>query len=113
MATEADLLVDQGSRWQAIVGVTVDWLTDLTGYQARGQVRASRTLPQAEILVELTPYLTVDVPSHQVRIDIPADITAAWSWNEGHYDLELFSATPSQSVRFLQGKISVDKEVTR
>lgn len=113
MATEADLLVDQGSRWQAVVDVSVEWLTDLTGYDARGQVRASRTLGGVDILFEFTPYLTVDVPSHQVRIDIPANVSAAWAWTSGFYDLELFDNDPEHDVRFLQGKIEVDKEVTR
>jgi hypothetical protein len=105
-------LVDQGSRWQAIVEVTVEWLTDLTGYTARGHVKASRTLGGAPVLFEFDAYMSVDVLNHQVLIDIPADVSAAWVWTKGVYDLELFDGDPAHDVRFLQGDIKVDKEVT-
>lgn len=112
MAKHVDLLIDQGSRWMAVISVPVEWLADLTGYQARGYVKASRTLGGAPVLFEFDDYMTVDPDDSLVVIDLPADVTAAWSWTEGFYDMELYSADPAHDVRFMQGKIKVDKEVT-
>lgn len=112
MAKQVDLLIDQGSRWMAVISVPVEWLADLTGYDARGYVKASRTLGGAPVLFEFDSYMVVDPVEGTVSIDLPADVSAAWAWTEGVYDMELFSNDPEHDVRFMQGKIKVDKEVT-
>jgi hypothetical protein len=114
MATQRDLVVDQGSRYRAVIKVTVAWLADLTGYNTvRGMVRASQTL-DGDVLADLSAYLTVtDAVQGLVTLDIPADVTATWDWLKGHYDLEISNGTPALDVRFLQGEIRVDREVTR
>jgi len=112
MATKRDLVVDQGSRFVAVIKVTVTWLSDLTGYSVRGKVKASQTL-DVPVLADLTPFLAVsDASASLVTLDIGADESAAWDWNKGHYDLEIFNGDPAHDVRFLQGEIRVDKEVT-
>jgi hypothetical protein len=112
MATRRDLVIDQGSRYYAVIKVTVAWLSDLTGYNARGVVRQSQTLV-GPILADLTSYLTVsDAVNGLVTLDIGADVSAGWTWSKGHYDLEIFDGTPAHAVRVLQGEIRVDKEVT-
>jgi hypothetical protein len=112
MARVVNLVIDQGSRWQAVIDAPVEWLPTLAGYDARGTVRASRSLGGAAVLADLTPYLTVNEADSVVEVDIPANVSAAWTWTEGVYDLELFDSDPEHDVRFLQGKIKVDKEVT-
>ena len=112
MAKHVDLLIDQGSRWMAVISVPVEWLADLTGYSARGYVKASRTLGGASVLFEFDAYMTVDPAEGTVTIDLPADVSTAWTWTEGVYDMELFDSSPANDVRFMQGKIKVDKEVT-
>jgi len=112
MAKVVDLQIDQGSRWMAVISVPVEWLADLTGYSARGYVKASRSLGGVPVLFEFDDYMTVDEDNSLVLIDLPADVSAAWTWTEGVYDMELYEADPSNDVRFMQGKIKVDKEVT-
>lgn len=108
-----DLYINQGSRYQLNIRPVVSWLTVLTGYTAKGQVKDSRTLPGAVLLVDFTAYLTVDVPNNLVKVDIPANITAAWDWDLGEYDMKLVEAgQPGHDVRFIQGYIRVNKEVT-
>lgn len=111
MTTIQDITVRQGSRYRAVIDVQIEWLPTLAGYSARGKVRRSRTMPGA-VLADLTPYLTVDAVNHLVTIDIPADISAAWTWRYGDYDLEVFDATPAHDVRFMQGSITLNPEVT-
>lgn len=112
MAKVLDLLWDQGSRTMMLVQPVIDWLPSLAGYSARGKVRTSRTLPNADLLLDLASYLTVNVADGTVLLDVPANILAAQDWTTGEYDLELYDGTPAHDVRFLQGKIKLDKEVT-
>jgi hypothetical protein len=112
VAKVVDFRIDQGSRWIAVIQPVVEWLSSLSGYSARGKVKASRTLPGLSVLFDFTPYMTVDEVGGLVVIDVPADITAAFSWDSGAYDFELHDADPAHDVRFLQGNIKVDKEVT-
>lgn len=110
MAKRVDLDIDQGSRNVVVIKATIAWLSDLTGYSARGTVRASQTL-DGPPLADLTPYLTVSDPmAGLVTLDIPAN--AGFDFTKGHYDLELFDGNPVHDVRFLQGEMRIDKEVT-
>lgn len=113
MATDRDLVIDQGSRYRAVIKVTVAWLTDLTGYTTlTSKVRRSQTI-DGEELADLSPYLTVsDAINGYVTLDIPADVTSAWDWTTGHYDMKISNGTPANDVRFLQGEIRVDQEVS-
>lgn len=113
MADVYDLEIDQGSRFIAVIAPKVEWLADLTGYDARGQVRASRTLTDVPVLFDFEPYLTMDIPNGVVLIDIPANVTADFDWLVGQYDLELFDSNAAHDVRFVQGEIRVSREVTR
>jgi hypothetical protein len=112
-AITQDILVRQGSRYRAIVDVSVEWLTDLTGYNARGMVRRYQTVDtDADPLAELDLYLTVDGPNSLVVIDIPADVSADWEWTRGRYDIEIFDGNPAHDVRVLEGQMKVSPEVT-
>jgi hypothetical protein len=113
MDNEEDLTILQGSRYFLVISSTVEWLTDLTGYSARGMIRESRTGPQVTLLADLTTFLSVDVPNHQVVLDLDADESSAWTWTHGAYDIEVYPpGDESKAVRILQGKVVLDKEVT-
>lgn len=113
MATQRNLVIDQGSRYRAVIKVTIAWLTDLTGYNVvYSQVRKSQTI-DGTILATLNPYLSVtDVVNGYVTLDIPGNVTGAWDWDTGHYDMSISNGTPANDVRFLQGEIRLDREVT-
>lgn len=113
MAKVEDLHWDQGSRYQLLVQPQIDWLSSLAGYTARGQVRSSRTLPGATLLLDFSAYLTVDTANGTVLLDLPGDVLVAVDWTTGEYDMELTDGTPAHDVRFLQGKVFIDKEATK
>lgn len=113
MTTIQDITIRQGSRYRAIIKVEIEWLATLAGYSARGKVRHSRTVARVDDpIADLTPYLTVDALASTVTIDIPANISAGWTWRQGQYDLEVFDADPAHDVRFMQGTITLNPEVT-
>jgi hypothetical protein len=113
VTTIQDITVAQGSRYRAVIQVSIDWLPTLTSYSARGTVRRYQTLPViGDPLAVLDTYLTVDPANSLVTIDIPADVSAGWDWRRGHYDLEVFDGNPAHDVRFMQGQIYLDPEVT-
>ena len=109
MATEAFMTIDQGSRKQFVVDVSG---MDLTGYSARGMVRADRI--NDSVLADWAAYLTVNSVDHQVALVIPADVTSTYAWDNGRYDIEVYiSGNEASAVRIVQGDVHVDKGVTR
>ena len=102
-----DLLVEQGSTFMQTYTVTepADWTWD--GWSARAQIR-SAPADSGELLLNLTPYLTVIGAA--VRLAIPAAVTQTLTRN-GVWDLEMYQGTTV--VRILQGKVTVSPEVTR
>ena len=113
MADVLDLVWDQGSRYQLLVKPNIDWLPSIAGYSARGKVRTSRTLPNAALLLDFSAYLTVDGVAGTVLLDLPADVTALQDWTAGEYDMELFDSNVAHTVRFIQGRVRIDKETTK
>jgi len=113
VAKALDLVWDQGSRYQILVQPVIDWLPSLAGYSARGMVRTSRTLPGAALLLDFSTYLSVDTAQNTVLLDLPADVTALQDWDWGEYDMELYDGNPAHDVRFLQGRVRIDKGATR
>jgi hypothetical protein len=110
MATKKDLVIDQGSRFNVIIAVT--GISDMTGYSARGMVRARAT--DSTVLLDLGNYLSVDAVNKQVTIDMPGSASDSFTWDHGVYDIEVYNPTPNPVpvYRILQGGISLDKQVT-
>ena len=90
---------------------------NLTGYTARLQVRASVDTPGTPLL-ELTTTLVAGSgivlggAAGTIQLVAPAAATAAYTWDEGVYDLELISGT-GVVTRLLQGPAKAWHEVTR
>lgn len=84
---------------------------DMTAATARMQIRDT---PQGDILLELTTdngKLVITGPGTIVR-ELSADETAALTWTNGVYDLEV--EYPDGAVhRYFEGPVTVSREVTR
>lgn len=86
--------------------------TDLAGYTARMQIRAK--LDSTAIIYEMTTELNnivLDNVDKTIDLIIPADITAAFTFNTAVYSLELVSLT--EVISFATGNLTLIKEVTR
>jgi hypothetical protein len=101
--------IEQGATWKPVLTLRD---TDLTGYTARMQIRA--TLDSDTVLVELTTGagITIDGAAGQITLHLDDTETAALDWCDGIYDLEIVD--PDGNVmRLLKGPVEVDPEVTR
>lgn len=112
--TELNLLIQQGTswgwQWHILDPNTGDDM-DLTGWTVKGQVRES--IDSSTVLYE---WNTTDgnaiVSLGKVEIIVDPDVSSAWVWNRGRYDLEL--TNPAGKVaRISQGSVKVSREVTR
>jgi hypothetical protein len=105
-AGDWDLIIEQGATFLQTYTVQEPGFT-WAGWSARAQIRTSAT-DAAILLLDLTPFLTVDGPS--VRLAIPASVTQTLA-REGRWDLEMVMG--ATVVRILQGRTIVSPEVTR
>ena len=99
---------DPGWTWKP-GGVPMDF----TGCSARMQVRSDYGEP---ILLELTTEsggIVLGGPAGTIDLWIGATDTAAITWTEGVFDIEVqYAAGPDHVDRLIQGSITVSPEVT-
>ncbi|MFE9003094.1 hypothetical protein ACFYOY_13275 [Streptomyces sp. NPDC007875] len=104
-----DLQIEQGATFAETYtcvnddGSPVDW----TGWTAEAQIRVLAA-PDAELLLDLTPYLTITGAA--ITLLIPATITETLT-RSGRWDLELSS--DGTVMRLLQGRALLAPEVTQ
>lgn len=115
MTTTYDLTIEQG----ATLYQQFRWLdgdnepVDLTGYTARMQVRRKKS--SDDVLLSATTengYIELGGDEGTILLNVPAAITAALDFKTGVYDLELV-ASDGFVDRFLEGSVTLSKEVTR
>ncbi|MGW7617410.1 hypothetical protein ACWGLG_16390 [Streptomyces antimycoticus] len=104
-----DLAIEQGATFAETYtcvnddGSAVDW----TGWTGRAQIRVLAA-PDAELLLDLTPYLTITGAA--ITILVPATVTTTLT-RSGRWDLELTDGTTV--MRLLQGRALLAPEVTQ
>src|SRR5258706_10190297 len=116
-ATRYDFTLEQGSDLDFSVQVWADAkhtiVQNLTGYDARMMIRTTRDATGTP-LVSLTSNpaagLTVNGPAGQVAVHIAGTATAAYTWLNGQWDLEVYNGTIVK--RAAGGNVSITTEVT-
>jgi hypothetical protein len=98
-----------------ISGGVVEYNTpiSLTGFTARMQVRSK--IDSTTVIVELTTengYIVIDNTIKTITLNIPASITAAFTFSTAVYSLEIVSGG-GKVTPFCEGTITLVKEVTR
>jgi len=89
-------------------------IKDLTGYSGRMQVR--KTADDVTKLVDATTangMVTINAPGGVVTVTVGADVTAAYTWNTGVYDLEVFTVAPAEVIAVAEGFAALLPNVTR
>jgi hypothetical protein len=107
-AGDWDLVIEQGSTFVQTYTVTDDPDFSWAGWGARAQIRSAPAADNGDLLLDLTPYLTIIGAA--IRLAIPASVTETVTRN-GVWDLEVFQG--STVVRLLQGRAILSLEVTR
>lgn len=103
-----NLLVEQGATLVRTINCDIDdpaftW----AGWVPRAQIR-SAAADNGELLLDLTPYLSVSGPT--VTLLVPATVTQTVT-RSGRWDLEL--SKDGTVVRLLEGRADLSPEVTR
>lgn len=111
MATKVDFLIDQGATFSKSLYFTTEdgSPVDLTGYTFRGQLRVDYddVNPQATFVCSV-----VDAAAGVLSVSLADTVTAALEPGVLKYDLEM--VRPNGTVlRLIQGKATVDPEVTK
>ena len=124
-AGKHSFIIEQG----ATTNLNVQWTNnsgsavDLTGYQARMQIRPG--IEASDVYISLSSSLSPDgtglnlsgsngttpVQSGSIGIYISAYSSSLLSFNEAFYDLELINGR--EVTRLLEGKVRLSKNVTR
>ncbi|MGW4223012.1 hypothetical protein ACWEG1_06095 [Streptomyces bauhiniae] len=103
-----NLSIEQGATLvRTITSNPEDPAFTWAGWSPRAQIRTS-TDADAELLLDLTPYLTVS--GQVIALMVPADVTQTLT-RSGRWDLELVK--DGIVVRLLEGRVQLSPEVTR
>ena len=110
-----DFEISQGTTfrrefvWKDDAGVVID----ITGYTAKMQLR--KTKESSVVLHEASTSnsgLTITGAQGKVALLITDEQSALFTFSSAYYDLELYS-TGGETYRILEGKVRLNKEVTR
>ena len=110
-AANYDLTIDQGSTF--VIDITINEsgsVKDLTGYSARAQMRSTKTA--SSIAASFT--CSIPVPSNGVvKMELPAATSSAMTAGLFFYDLEIHTGSDAIVKRLIEGKVTLNQEVTR
>ena len=110
MAAKANIVVDQGSTFATFLNLTDDdgAVIDLTGYQARGQIRKWYTSSAYTTFI-----VTIPTPNTgNIYISLNANTTANMESGRYVYDIETVD-TANNITRVVEGILTVTPEVTK
>ena len=109
MAIYANISIDQGSDFSAVIGVQgADGLTlDLTGFTSRGQIRKTYTSRNSISFTTSIP----DPTSGNIQISLTNIQTATMKPGRYLYDVEIIS-TDNLVTRVVEGQVDIDPRIT-
>lgn len=106
------LQIDQGATFRrALRWLRQDAPVNLTGYTARMEIRDKVGGTVLHRLDTANGGITLGGADGTIMLHIAADVSAAWSWRTGAYDLELVEPT-GDVIRLVQGGVQISPEVT-
>ena len=110
MATVSNIVIDQGTTFSLDINLTNDdgSAKDLTNYTVAPQMRKSYEASAA------TNFTCVKVnASGKVTISLTATQTSAVKAGRYVYDVEITGTSPVETLRVLEGLVTVTPEVTK
>jgi hypothetical protein len=113
MVGNYDFTILQGSTFNRVFTWEIDGsAVDLTGYTAKAQLRPSKG--SSTVILELSTSndrITLGGEDGTISLDISAGDTTDLDFSSCFWDLELYIGGTTR--RLLEGKVSLNKEVTR
>lgn len=117
MAQTYDLQLVQGQRFRR----GFQWIVDgaprpLGGFTWRAQARQKEAL-SSQLILDLTPFITLDEAMTTFWLDLPATVTAALDAKkireESRWDIFVWpTGAQEDAVLFLQGAVVLDQAAT-
>ncbi len=114
-AGKLDLTIEQGTtfRRELVWKDASNTPINLTGYSARMQVREHLSSQTAFLeLSTSNSRISITAAQGKLVLEIPANITETLTHPTGVYDLELEAANGTVT-RLLQGRVTIDRSITR
>ena len=111
-AANHDLVIDQGSTF--VIDLTIKesgTLKNLTGFSARAQMRSSKTA--SAVAASFTCSITSPPTAGIVKMELPATTSSAMASGVYFYDLEIHTANDATVKRLIEGKVTINQEITR
>jgi hypothetical protein len=84
---------------------------NLTGYSARAQMRSTKTA--ASVSGTFTCTVLNPASDGVLKMELPASTSSAMSAGLYFYDLEIHTGSDAIVKRLLEGKVTINQEVTR
>ena len=110
-AATYNLVIDQGSDFAIDLLIKEGGVVkDLTGYSARAQMRSTKTA--TDVAASFT--CSIPIPTNGiVKMELPASTSSAMTAGLFFYDLEIHTAGDAIVKRLIEGKVTLNQEVTR
>ena len=111
MATTSNLVIDQGTTFNAIITLTNQDGTaiNLTGYTVKSQFRKSYQSSSATNFVA-TIYST---NPGKVQLSLAPEVSSAVRPGRYLYDVEITNTSTSEKTRVLEGLVIITPEITQ
>jgi hypothetical protein len=116
MATKYDFIlsnsIDEGSVFKYSLPLPVAYTSvNLALYTVEMKVKNKRE-PDGVILIDLSPYVSIDPTAKTVNIVVPSNVLSLLSWTKGEYDITIrLTADATTRTRLQQGSITISRAV--
>ena len=111
-AANYDLVIDQGSTFAIDLTIKESGSAkNLTGYAARAQMRSTKTA--SAVAASFTCTVLSPVTDGKVKMELPATTSSAMSAGVYFYDLEIHTGSDAIVKRLIEGKVTINQEITR
>ena len=111
-AANYDLTIDQGTTFA--IDITINEagsVKDLSGYSARAQMRSTKTA--TSVAASFTCTVLSPATQGKVKMELAPATTSAMAAGVYFYDLEIFKSGDNIVKRLIEGKVTLNQEVTR
>ena len=111
-AANHDLVIDQGSTF--VIDLTIKEsgaLKNLTGFSGRAQMRSSKSA--SAVAASFTCTVVSPAGNGVLKMELSATTSSAMAAGVYFYDLEIHTASDAIVKRLLEGKVTINQEVTR
>ena len=111
-AANYNLVIDQGSDYALNLNIKeAGSVKDLTGYNARAQMRPTKT--SSTLSGSFTCTILFPASEGNIKMELSNAVSSAMAPGLYYYDLEIYTSGDGIVKRLIQGEVTLNQEVTR